>query len=105
MENQVLNELAVLKTEMAEIKRYGLLSAKQVLSVNDASLLTGLSLSHLYKMCCFKQIPYWKSPGGKITVFDKDELITWMKHRRIKTNDELESEAANIVTGKRKGKG
>jgi excisionase family DNA binding protein len=69
--------------------------------MNDASLYTGLSKSHIYKLVCYKKIPYYKSQGGKLTYFDKAELEQWMLNRRIPTNDELEQEAANyLVTGK-----
>lgn len=94
MEVSILNELQ-------EIKQLMLLSAKQALTMSDAALLTGLSKSHLYKMVCAKKIPYYKSQGGKLTYFDKDELTGWMLQHRIKTADELEQEAITYtVTGK-----
>ena len=97
MEQKVLSELQ-------EIKQLTLLGTKKVLTMRDASLLTGLSMSNLYKQCCKKSIPYWKSDGNKFTYFDRDELNAWMLKRRVKTVDELETEAANyIVTGKKKG--
>jgi excisionase family DNA binding protein len=99
MEEKVLNELQ-------EIKQLTLLGAKRALTMTDASLLTGLSKSHLYKLVCRKAIPYYKSDGGKLTYFDKDELNAWMLQHRVKTTDELETEAANyLVTGKHSKKG
>jgi len=93
-----------IKNELAEIKQLTMLGAKKVLTMSDCSLLTGLSKSHLYKLCCTKKIPHWKSEGGKFTYFDKLEVEAWQLHHRIKTVDELESEAASyIVTGKKKG--
>jgi hypothetical protein len=51
-----------------------------------------------------KKIPYYKSQGGKITYFDKDELNAWMLQHRVKTVNEIETEAANyLVTGKKGG--
>jgi len=91
-------------TELQELKNLTLLGTKQALTMTDAALLTGLSKSHLYKLVCFKKIPYYKSAGGKITYFDKNELNAWMLQHRVKTSTELEQEAANyIVTGKKKG--
>jgi len=93
-----------LLTELAEIKQLTLLGAKKVLTMSDTALLTGLSKSHLYKLCCSKKIPHWKSSGNKFTYFDKSEVESWQLQHRIKTVDELEQEAANYYfTSKKKG--
>ena len=90
--------------ELQELKNLTLLGAKQVLTMDDTALLTGLSKSYLYKMVMKKQIPYYKSRGGKLTYFDRNEVNAWMLSNRIKTTDELESEAATyVVTNKRGG--
>ena len=88
--------------ELQELKTLTLLGAKKALTMSDCALLTGLSKSHIYKLVCAKKIPYYKSDGGKLTYFDKNELTAWMLNRRIKTNDELETEAVNyVVTGRK----
>jgi excisionase family DNA binding protein len=99
MEEKVLNELQ-------EIKKLTVLGAKKALTMSDVALLTGLSKSHLYKLCCAKKIPHWKSGGGKLTYFDKSEVEAWQLQHRVKTATELETEATNyIVTGKHSRKG
>lgn len=91
---------SVILSELQELKRLTVLGAKQALTMSDAALLTGLSKSHIYKLVCAKQIPYYKSQGGKLTYFDKDELNKWLLQHRIKTTDELEQEAMTyVVTG------
>jgi len=97
MEEKVLSELQ-------EIKRLTLLGAKRVLTMNDLSLLTGLSKSYLYKKVSDRKLPHWKSEGGKLTYFEKSEVEAWMLKHRIKTTDELAEAAANYVTGKKGGK-
>ncbi|MDR0558601.1 MAG: helix-turn-helix domain-containing protein [Prevotellaceae bacterium] len=83
-----------------------LLGAKKVLTMNDASLLTGLSKSCLYKLVCTKKIPYYKGQGGKLTYFNKDEIQEWLLHTRVKPASEIETEVANYaVTGNRSKKG
>ena len=97
MEDKIFNELA-------EIKRLTLLTAKKALTMSDCALLTGLSKSHLYKLCHSKKIPYWKSAGNKLTYFDKSEIEAWQLQHRVKTSAEIEQEAVvYTVTGKRKG--
>jgi excisionase family DNA binding protein len=96
MEQKILSELQ-------ELKNLTLLNAKQALTMSDTALLTGLSKSHIYKLVCAKKIPYYKSQGGKLTYFDKSELNKWLLQNRVKTSDELETEAATyVVTGKAK---
>jgi excisionase family DNA binding protein len=98
MEKEVL-------TELQEIKQLTMLGNKKALTMDDASLYTALSKSHLYKLVCAKKIPYYKSQGGKLTYFDKSELEQWMLNRRIATSDELDTAAANyIVTCKQSKK-
>lgn len=89
-----------IKEQLDRIERLTLLSAKNVLTFEDVSLLTGLSKSHLYKLTCSHQIPHYK-PNGKQLYFDRTELESWMKQNRISTNNEIETEAVNyLVTGK-----
>ncbi|MDR1973702.1 MAG: helix-turn-helix domain-containing protein [Bacteroidales bacterium] len=93
-----------LLSELQEIKQLTLLGVKQALTMNDTALLTGLSKSHLYKLVMQKKIPYYKSQGGKITYFNKDEIIAWQLQHRVKTTNEVETEAATyLVTGKKGG--
>jgi len=83
--------------EFQELKNLTLLGAKTALTMDDASLFTGLSKSHLYKLVSARKIPCFKSKGGKLTYFDKDELTSWMLSTRVKTADELDALAINQV--------
>lgn len=93
-----------LKQQLDRIERYSLLSAKDVLCLNDVAILTGLSKSHLYKLTCSRQIPHYK-PNGKQIYFDRVEVEDWMRQNRIATTQEIEQTAATyLATGKiRKG--
>jgi excisionase family DNA binding protein len=89
--------------ELREIKQLTVLGVKQALTMDDMTMLTGLSKSHIYKLVMRKQIPYYKN-GGKITYFDKEEVTNWLLKHKVKTVEELETEAATYVaTGKMKG--
>lgn len=89
MEEKILSELDA-------IKRYSLLAAKSVLDLDDVALLTGLSKSHLYKLTCTRQIPYYK-PKGKLVYFDRGEIEAWMKQNRVTPQVEVEQQAINHV--------
>lgn len=87
MEEKILNQLS-------RIERYSLLAAKNVLTFDDAALLTGLSKSHLYKKTCAHQIPHYK-PNGKQIYFDRLELEAWMKQNRVSTSNEINQMATD----------
>ena len=80
-----------------------MLSAKNVLSLEDVAALTGLSKSHLYKLTCTHQIPFYK-PNGKQIYFDRGEVESWMKQNRVATQAEIETQAVTyLVTNDMKG--
>lgn len=68
------------------------LFAKQVLTLDDAVLFTGLKKSYLYKLTCRKEIPHYK-PKGEFIYFDRAELEAWMKQNRVLTQIEAEQKA------------
>lgn len=82
--------------KLEAIERYSLLAAKNVLSLDDAALLTNMSKSHIYKLTCSKQIPYYK-PGGKQLFFDRAELEGWLKQNRVTPEYEAEQQAIGYV--------
>ncbi len=95
-------ETTILK-ELQAIKQLTLLASKKVLTMDDVSLLTGLSKSHIYKLVSWKKIPHYKSNGGKLTFFEKDEIERWLLQNRISTSDEIEIKAQLYCTQKGKG--
>lgn len=77
----------LLFSELAEIKRNTLLAAKNVLTLDDVALLTGLSKNHLYNLTSRNEIPYYR-PRGKQIYFDRAEIEAWMKRNRVNALDE-----------------
>lgn len=91
-----------MEEKIDQILVYSLLAAKNVLTLEDAALLTGLSKSHLYRLTCTHQIPFYK-PNGKQIYFDRIELEAWMKQNRVATQQETGQKAVNyVVTGNRR---
>ena len=76
--------------ELEEIKKYSLLSAKEMLSVEDLSLLIGMKPSYIHKLVQQKRLPYSK-PFGKQIYFKKAEInrVLENKDSRIPSIDEL----------------
>ena len=89
--------------KLSRIEKLTLLGSKNVLTMGDVSLITGLSLSCLYKKTHNREIPFWKSDGGKICYFSKQEIEAWCLKHRTKTREEIEQEAINYIATGRKG--
>lgn len=73
--------------QLAEIKELTLLAAKEMLTMNDAVLYTGLGKSCLYILTCKKKIPHYK-PNGKTIYFKKSELNEWLQRNRVASEEE-----------------
>lgn len=86
MTNEILQRLK-------QIERWALLSAKNVLTIDDVTALTGLSKSTLYKMTCTHEIAYSK-PNGKQIFFARADVEEWMQRNRVNAQQEAESIAA-----------
>ena len=74
---------------------------KELITMQEAALYTGLSLGTMYKLTHRKRIPYYKSKFGKRIYIKLPELIKWMSSIRIKTDDELESDVASYCVTKK----
>ena len=76
---------------------------KEVLTISEASAYLGLSESYIYKLTASKQIPHYK-PNGKLCFFSKADLDTWLTNIRIKSQAEIDSDAAQYLVNRRADK-
>lgn len=97
METTVLERLQTLEGKISELA----LSQRDVLTFQQACRYTDLSPSHLYKLTSQCRIPHSK-PQGKRLYFDRKELDRWLLQNRVMTQDEIEEEATNLVTLKKR---
>lgn len=70
------------------------------LGAEEAAEFLNISKSHLYKLTFRNRIPFYK-PGGKLIYFDRQELLSWIKQGKVKTQEELEAEIDSLP--RRKG--
>lgn len=91
-----------IEQKLDRIESLALLAAKNVLTLEEASLLLGVSKSHLYKLTSAREVPHYK-PSGKTVYFDRQELEDWMKRGRVASKDEAAELAAAYIR-KRGGK-
>ena len=71
-------------------------SERNLMTTTEAARYLGLKPSYLYKMMMRRAIPYYK-PGGKLCFFAKEDLDAWMKRVRVKSQEEIDSEAARYL--------
>lgn len=95
-----MSEYKALKEQIKNIESKLLISTKKVLTLNEVAIYTGLSKSHIYKLCCSNEIPFYK-PQGKTNYFDREELEEWLLQNRVATNEEIEQESINAITTKK----
>lgn len=92
MEKELLEKLNI-------IERNTLLAAKNMLTFDDVSLLTGLSKGTLYKLTSSHKIPYYK-PNGKLVYFKRSEIEEWQAQNRVESVDEAMSAAQKYIVDK-----
>ena len=76
------------------------LLSKNVLTLDEAVMFTGLAKSYLYKLTASGKIPHYK-PSGKLIYFDRAELEKWMLRNPVKTAEEIEQQAIDYCHTKR----
>lgn len=97
MTRTIDNETLLLKVESyvhrIEALENILHEAKQVLTLEEASIYMGISKSSLYKMTHRHELPFYR-PNGKLIYFEKAELLKWMRQNRNRSEIETNEEAA-----------
>lgn len=82
-----------------KVEMWARLAAKSVLNLKDVVLLTGFSTQYLYTLTSTHQIPHYKN-GNKL-FFKKAEIEEWLTSFKVKTDAEIESEAATRLATQR----
>lgn len=85
MDDNILNRLNGIEQLILEQT----ILKKEVLNLPEASIYTGLSKSHLYKLTSAKKIPHYK-PSEKHIAFKRRELDEWLLRNPQKTTEEID---------------
>ena len=84
-----------LNYRLDRIERLALIGAKNVLSLEETSELTGFSIGHLYRLTSQKQIPHFKK--NRKLYFLKSDIEEWLTENRVLTNSDIESKATTYM--------
>lgn len=71
------------------------IAQKEVLTRREAAVYLGISFGYLNQLCARRAIPYFQ-PLGKVSYFKRSELENWCFRNRVKTMEEIKSEAARV---------
>jgi excisionase family DNA binding protein len=92
-----MSDLELLRNEIRELRTISLIGQKEILDIDEAALMMGLSKQTLYTMCRNRTIPHYKSKGGKKSYFKKSELNDWMLDTKVTTARTVETESIRRV--------
>lgn len=84
--------------EIKELLKKQIIQQKEILTIEEAAEMLGLSTSRLYKMTSNKEVPYYK-PGGKKIYLKRRDLEDWILNSRVSADSE-EDEKLNAYLQK-----
>lgn len=93
------SKLLEVMEKLQKVEETNLLKAKEVLTLDDVILLTGLKRTYIYKLTSTNKIPHYR-PNGKLLYFDKNEINNWLKRGKVNTEEETEQIALHHSTKK-----
>lgn len=95
--------MANFKDLLASIERNTLLAAKRVLTIAEASQLSGLSEYTLRRLVSAHKLGAYR-PGKKNLYFAREDVEAYLMSGRIETDDEVERGAAKALLNRKGGK-
>lgn len=88
--------MSEIMAKLDSIERMIVIGSKEVLTIEECSVFTGLSRSTLYSKTSAREIPHYRPRGGKL-YFKKSEIEEWLLQNRRKSNKEIKSIAAKYI--------
>ncbi len=91
-------EYRQLAEQLNRIEKMALLGSKNVLTLDEVAIITGLKKGYIYRLTSEQKIPHYK-PGGRV-YFKKDEVEEWLLQNRVATMSEIDSRATTYIATK-----
>lgn len=85
--------------QLDRIEQMTLLGSKNVLTLDEVVIITGLKKGYIYRLTSEQRIPHYK-PGGRNLYFKKDEIEDWLLRNRVATMSEIDSKATTYIATK-----
>lgn len=87
--------LEAIYSKVSEIE----ISSREVLTSKQAAKYLGVSMSNLYRLTSSNRIGYYKN--AKFIYFKRTELDAWMLQNKVKSSNEIASEAETYLAIKK----
>jgi predicted DNA-binding transcriptional regulator AlpA len=87
LREEIRQEIAALRAMITE-------QNEEILDIDAVVRLTKLAKSSVYQLTSMHLIPFYRR--GKRLYFKHSEIVAWLTARRVKTNDEIRTEAAYL---------
>lgn len=78
-----MDETADIIKRLEQIQAATLLASKEIYTTAEACMFLGVKRNYLYELVRNRKIPYFKSRGGKLTYFKRNDLEAWMTDNNI----------------------
>lgn len=101
--SQLFKKVSNIESMMQQQAQQPAKSQDELLTIKETSELLGLSVPTLYSKVSRRELPVIKPKGTKRLYFSRSELMEFIHKGRIKTIDEVQSEAGGFINI-RKGK-
>jgi predicted DNA-binding transcriptional regulator AlpA len=103
MDKEKLSVLEIIQKQDDRLgKIESLLSlSKPVFNIDELCQFTGLSKSKIYKCSMLETISHYKKL--KHLIFDREEIIVWLKEKRVFNINEIEASTSTALTLNKKG--
>lgn len=89
-------EFKMINERLDKIEQLAIISAKQVLNIDEVVLLSGLSKGYLYKLTSNQQIPHYKHKSRHI-YFKKTEIEEWLTNNKAMMQSDINSKATTYT--------
>lgn len=96
--NRLIRDVNSLRREVKKLSLF----RKRIYTMNEASIVAGVSISYIQKLIASNQISYSK-PNGKLIFIKRRDLENFLMRNYISSNDDIETIVANkLITLKNK---
>lgn len=85
-------------TEIQQQLQDRVFDQKEILNLKEAASFLCIAKSTLYKLTCKKQVRFYK-PSGKIILFRKEDLISWVERNTPSITNQLNSKKEEANNG------
>ena len=85
-----------INARLDRIERLTLISAKNILDLEETCLFTGMSKGHLYRLTSGRQIPFFRK--NRKLYFKKSDLETWMTETPCASVKDINSKASTYCS-------